>query len=97
LNADILHISCHARWGESSAEESCLFLAEPLDGRDSGILTAYRIRNELALRPGAVVVLAACSTGLAEYSHHYDMFALPPAFLAAGAGAVLATLWRVRD
>jgi CHAT domain-containing protein len=74
-----------------------LFLAEIPDGSDSGILTAERIVAEIRLRPGTLVVLAACESGEHQVALSGDDSALAPAFLIAGASTVIASLWPVHD
>ena len=54
--------------------------------------------RKLRLKPGAVVVADACETGLIELDRGIQEYnGFPAAFLAAGAGTVIATFWRVEN
>ncbi len=86
-HADIVHLATHGVFAPDRPGASRLLIGD-------GWVTV----NELArrLRPGSLLVLAACHAGrtggLAE-----DRAALPRAFLDAGAGAVIAPLWPISD
>lgn len=84
----LLHIAAHGSTSRSAPLCSTLELA---DGPFL-LLEAHRLN----LRGTALVVLSACETGVRP--DHGDMvLALAGAFLCAGAGAVVASLWRVDD
>lgn len=56
------------------------------------------LRGELRLAPGALVVADACETGQIAPGDTADEFVgFPAAFMASGAGAVIASLWSVSD
>ncbi|AKJ01749.1 CHAT domain-containing protein [Archangium gephyra] len=93
---DVLHFSCHARWWQEGNDRPHLVLS-PESGRDSGTLTDWRIMEELKLRPGALINLAACESGRQTGSGTEIRDGLVPAMLLAGAGAVVATLWPIWD
>jgi CHAT domain-containing protein len=86
---DIIHFQGHAEYARDEPLNSRLILAD-------GQLTA---RDVFAL-PGLqaeLVTLAACESAISEIAAGDEPLGLIPAFLYAGAGAVLATLWKVHQ
>jgi tetratricopeptide (TPR) repeat protein len=92
-SADVLHIATHAVANRQDPAYSLLLLARDAD--DTGACSLRRVAG-LTLKPGCTVVLAGCSTAVAGAGHG-DLRDFANAFLAAGAGSTVATLWDVED
>ncbi|WP_224362949.1 CHAT domain-containing protein [Hyalangium versicolor] len=97
---DVVHFACHSLWSPEAAIRPQLALSPEVDrerGEDSGQLTDWRIVGELRLKPGALVNLSACQSARQKEGGAGVRDGLVPAFFRAGAGAVIATLWSIRD
>lgn len=92
---DVVHFACHASFEESA--EAALLLATDPEEKDSGDLSDKRILAELALKEGCLVNLAACSSDEQRSDGGPVGRGLVPAFLVAGAGAVLSSMWPLED
>jgi CHAT domain-containing protein len=91
--ADFLHLACHGTFDPQSPLFSALQLA-PGGGQD-GVLTAMEVFGlPLSAR---LVTLSACQTGLGDLRQGDELVGFNRAFLSAGAGAILSSLWRVSD
>lgn len=90
---DVVHLAVHGQYSTRSPLESALLLAR--DQRNDGRLEAFEI---FAMDVGVpLVVLSACQSGTGTTSGGDEIQSLNRAFLYAGAGQVLATLWNVND
>ncbi|MCU0428415.1 MAG: CHAT domain-containing protein [Cytophagaceae bacterium] len=64
--------------------------------KSEGVLTAREVLN-LNFDSTSLVVLSACETGLGEISTGEGVFGLQRAFLVAGAGNVIMSLFKIND
>lgn len=91
-NAWLLHLACHHFFDASAPLLSFLKLAGK-DGAD--FLYALDIA-QLSL-PAQLVTLSACKSGLCRVATGDEQIGIVQAFLAAGAGSVISTLWSIED
>lgn len=94
---DVVHIACHAVADPSPEHASILMLSPDLRHGDSGDLSEDRIISAVEVRQGAVINLSGCATGRTHQSSAPLLGGLVPAFLLAGAGSVIASLWPIAD
>ncbi|MCU0492643.1 MAG: CHAT domain-containing protein [Chloroflexaceae bacterium] len=86
--ADLLHLACHGQFRHDSPLFSALRLGD-------GWFTA---RDAYSLElPGSLVTLSACETGVSALAPGDELLGLTRGFFAAGAGALLVSLWTVDD
>jgi CHAT domain-containing protein len=86
--ADVLHLACHGQFRPDNPMFSALRLAD-------GWLTA---RDAYDLHLGcSLVTLSACETGINAVTPGDELLGLVRGFLAAGASALLVSLWPVDD
>jgi CHAT domain-containing protein len=95
---NIIHFGCHGFFGGFKGDVGRLLLApEPEGDNESGALTCNRIVEELDLRAASLVNLAACDSALVRPDEGTEIDGIARAFLAAGASAVLGSLWPLDD
>jgi CHAT domain-containing protein/tetratricopeptide (TPR) repeat protein len=87
----VVHLACHAALREPVSASPLFLTPEP---PDDGLLLPEEIRD-LRL-DGALVVLAACQSGLGRATAD-GVLGLGRAFIQAGARATVLSLWRVSD
>jgi len=90
----VLHLAAHAVVDTEAPERSALVLASGAEEED-GILQPREIA-ELQLG-GALVVLSSCHSGSGAVLPGEGVLSLARAFFEAGARAVVASLWPLRD
>jgi CHAT domain-containing protein/tetratricopeptide (TPR) repeat protein len=87
-HVDLLHLACHGQFRPDSPLFSALQLADGrLTVRDAA---ALHLRCELA-------VLSACETGVSSVAPGDEVLGLARGFLAAGAPALVVSMWTVDD
>jgi CHAT domain-containing protein len=87
-SADVLHIACHGWFSQRRPLASGVKLGD----RWMTVRDVYGLRLE-----GAVVVLSGCETGRSATGGADEQVGLVRGFFAAGASAVLMTLWPLHD
>jgi CHAT domain-containing protein len=91
--ARIAHIATHGLIKQGAPQHSSILLAA--DGDDDGLLKTFEI-YELRLQAD-LVVLSACNTNIGKTMIGEGVYGFVRAFLYAGADAVVASNWEVRD
>lgn len=93
---DLLHIATHARVDSQRPRLSALALTP--ERRADGTASAFGLLDILGLKlDSGLVVLSACETSRGRLLPGEGVLGPAQAFLQAGAGAVLASYWRVDD
>lgn len=96
----VVHFAGHAVFDDERPARSRLLLAPAVgnapEDEAAGVLSADRLAS-LDLRRTRLVVLSACETARAPSGRVGGFAGLAGAFLAAGAGGVVGTAWRVDD
>lgn len=91
-NAKYAHIANHASWNYQHPERSGLALSR------KKVATVSDIQNLNLAAPPRLVFLSACETGLVNIKANLDEFSGPlTAFLGAGCGGAIGSLWPVHD
>jgi len=89
----IIHIAAHGKYNPRHPLKSALLLSK--DQKDDGNLETFEIFS-LTMNP-RLVVLSACQSGIGKVKGGDEVQSLNRAFLYAGAGGVVASLWNVSD
>jgi CHAT domain-containing protein len=90
---DIVHFACHGEYRPEQPIQSCLLLS-PGAGED-GRLAAEEI-FDMQLKAD-LVVMSACRTAMGKIHRGDEIVGFTRAFLYAGAGSVLGSLWDISD
>jgi hypothetical protein len=93
--AGLLHFSTHAVANPEFPNLSWIAMA-PDETRPQGLLFAHEIRR-MDLRGVALVYLSTCDGARGQLSRSEGAASLARAFIDAGAGAVIASGWRIDD
>jgi CHAT domain-containing protein len=93
--ADVVHFAGHAVFDDDRPERSYLVLASSAHGV-SARLTATEVAD-LHLDRVRLLILSACQTSRTQPGRSGGFAGLTGAFLAAGVGGVIGSLWRVDD
>jgi len=93
VNTGVVHIAAHGKYFASQPLKSALLLAK--DGKNDGNLETFEIFS-LRMNP-RLVVLSACQSGIGRVEGGDEVQGLNRAFIYAGAGGVVASLWSVSD
>jgi CHAT domain-containing protein len=95
-HVDLLHIATHARVDSQRPRLSALALTP--ENRGDGTASAFGLLDILDLKlSSGLVVLSACETSRGRLLPGEGVLGPAQAFLQAGAGAVVASYWRVDD
>ncbi|CAA6816333.1 MAG: Unknown protein [uncultured Sulfurovum sp.] len=100
----ILHIATHGFFIKSELSNPMLNAGIALtgansalkEGRGEGVVTALKLSG-MDLKGTELVVLSACETGLVGVNAPNNVSLLSKAFMQAGAGSIVASLWSVSD
>lgn len=87
---ELLHFSCHGEFDPAAPLQSALHLAPGETLSAAEVLTDLRLRCRL-------VVLSACESGRSRVRRGDELSGLIRAFIAAGASALIGTLWPVDE
>ncbi|CAN0553330.1 unnamed protein product [Ectocarpus sp. 12 AP-2014] len=86
------HIANHAAWNFKNPEKSGILL------RKNTNISIDDVLDLVPERPPRLVFLSACETAMVNIKKDLDRFvSFPAAFLAAGAGGIIASHWPVSD
>lgn len=94
--ADVLHFACHATLDRDPANSALQLWAAASGERST--LNSEEIEDALYGSKIRITILSACDSGVMEHMFSADELAgLPSAFLRAGCGGVISSLWPVSD
>jgi CHAT domain-containing protein len=91
--ADVIHFGGHAVSGTTMPDPRLLLAGDainPAHGISAADLAGH-------VKANSTVILAACETGVTSVDRAASLTSISSAFLRAGAGSVVATLWPLDD
>lgn len=89
----VIHFAAHGIYNEKFPLKSSIILSK--DQNEDGHLETYEIFS-LNMNP-QVVILSACQSGVGKTTRGDEVQSLNRAFIYAGAGGVISSLWSVAD
>ena len=89
-----MHVAAHAEADEVDPLYSRILLAN--EGGQRSFLEAREVLD-MKLPDTALVTLSACESGLGRVASGDEVLGFPRAFLSAGSGSLIASLWPVSD
>ncbi|MFC0591248.1 CHAT domain-containing protein [Ottowia pentelensis] len=92
--APLVHVAAHAEADEVDPLYSRILLAN--EGGQHSFLEAREVLD-MKLPDTALVTLSACESGLGRVASGDEVLGFPRAFLSAGSGSLIASLWPVSD
>jgi len=92
--SEVVHLACHGEFFPARPLDSRLYLSR--DGSADGLLRTSEIYG-VDFRGSRLVTLSGCETGRSGVGASEDPVGIGTAFLHAGAGALLVSLWKVDD
>ena len=91
--AGVIHVAAHGVFNPLFPMKSSVFLAP--DDQNDGRLEVFEIYSTHI--GSSLVVLSACETGLGKAEGGGEVLSINRAFIYAGAGGVVSSLWNVAD
>jgi CHAT domain-containing protein len=91
---EVIHLACHGEFFPARPLDSRLYLSR--NSAADGLLHVAEIYG-IDLRGSRLVALSGCETGRTQVGAGEDPVGIGTAFLQAGAGALLVSLWKVED
>ena len=93
LNSDLIHIASHGSTNRNNRYDNYILLRD----ENTAPVKMYSYEIEQQNHCPEVVILSACDTGIGAFSNGVGTYSISRAFMAAGAEAVVKSLWKVDD
>lgn len=95
--ADWVHFACHAVQVLDDSYATGLYLSSAGGREGDNFLSLFAINRDVQLPDNTTIILSACESGMVTPHLSDEFFSLAGGFMAAGAGTVIATYWKVHD